>query len=846
MFMFGIAFMLYLIKISAPKGIWYNLRTADPVAHKVAITYQRHYRKVMKAQADIQFLKKCRDAEVYPTNVKWKILRKLKPYERLQYHKRNLKREIDARHETLRNLQKDNNTIDANLKQSLTWMKYMVFKISINRLLENELAKVKQRHGSKFDKLVVEKALKNGIEQNPNEVISNLTGEDLTNEEKEVLSYGLKHGVATNVKEEDIIPVVEAFYGKLLDIKIIKTSHMAPQRVKYALRAFAYNIIEIDDRRFGNDKKIIKVIRNLKKRMIILKPDKGQGVVLIKKLDYVSSMEKIFEDKSKFKEVDVDPTSTRTETIQAYLNTMLKRGEITEKEKWSMRPKAAVRARARGLPKMHKTFENLPPFRPVIDTMNTPYNGIGCFLKGILHPLTQNRFSLKDSFHAVEEIRKIDFDDITEEWCFVSFDVVSLFTNVPLKRTVNIILDRIYKEKKIDVKLNRSTLKKLILDCCTKTTFSFNEKLYEQIDGVCMGSSLGPILANIIMTELEKQTLDKLFKDNIIKFYARYVDDTLVLIKRDKINVVLETFNKFDPNLKFTVDEFEDGIVHFLDITIKDNGQIDMFTKPTNTGQYSHFDSFVPWRYKTSWAYALFVRAMKICSTNKLRSNQVNRIKKLLSWNGFSRYVRNKMISKFRIDYKSERQNVTKEDEIESLCLKIPYCGIEGDKLVKTFKRKIQKQLSRKLSIRVIYTTTKISDLCSAKDPLPEEQKFNVVYKITCPGCGEDYIGKTECCFGKRMLQQGTQLDQPMKMHLEKCERFNDIIAMYTLPDVIEDRVVNVNKDEFIKETVKSNSRIMKSSRDKSVLCYLESFMIQKHKSSINIGIKASKELQLF
>ena len=139
---------------------------------------------------------------------------------------------------------------------------------------------------------------------------------------------------------------------------------------------------------------------------------------------------------------------------------------------------------------------------------------------------------MKDSFHAVEEIRKINFADITEEWCFVSFDVVSLFTNVPLKRTVNIILDRIYKEKKIDVKLNRSTLKKLILDCCTKTTFSFNEKLYEQIDGVCMGSSLGPILANIIMTELEKQTLDKLFKDNIIKFYARYVDDTLVLIKR--------------------------------------------------------------------------------------------------------------------------------------------------------------------------------------------------------------------------------------------------------------------------------------------------------------------------
>ena len=59
MLMFGITFLLYLLKISARKGIWFNLRTADPVAHKIAITYQRHYRKVTKAL-------NCRDAKVYP------------------------------------------------------------------------------------------------------------------------------------------------------------------------------------------------------------------------------------------------------------------------------------------------------------------------------------------------------------------------------------------------------------------------------------------------------------------------------------------------------------------------------------------------------------------------------------------------------------------------------------------------------------------------------------------------------------------------------------------------------------------------------------------------------------
>ena len=52
--------------------------------------------------------------------------------------------------------------------------------------------------------------------------------------------------------------------------------------------------------------------------------------------------------------------------------------------------------------------------------------------------------------------------------------------------------------------------------------------MYKQIDGVSMRSSLGPTLANVIMTELEKYLLDKRINDGIIKFYIRYVDDTLV------------------------------------------------------------------------------------------------------------------------------------------------------------------------------------------------------------------------------------------------------------------------------------------------------------------------------
>ena len=60
---------------------------------------------------------------------------------------------------------------------------------------------------------------------------------------------------------------------------------MATQRVKYALRSFAYNFIDIEDKHFHKDSKRVKIMKNLKNRFVILKPDKGQGVVLLKKYD---------------------------------------------------------------------------------------------------------------------------------------------------------------------------------------------------------------------------------------------------------------------------------------------------------------------------------------------------------------------------------------------------------------------------------------------------------------------------------------------------------------------------------------------------------------------------------
>ena len=138
---------------------------------------------------------------------------------------------------------------------------------------------------------------------------------------------------------------------------------------------------------------------------------------------------------------------------------------------------------------------------------------------------------VKDSFTAAKKIREIPKELFDHGYRFVSFDVESLFTSVLLSKTINIIVDRKYNKKLLKTNIKKRAMKKLLKDCCTKNTFSFNNTIYEQIDGVSMGSCLGPVLANIVMTELETVIVDKLFAANLSTFHIRYVDDNLALIK---------------------------------------------------------------------------------------------------------------------------------------------------------------------------------------------------------------------------------------------------------------------------------------------------------------------------
>ena len=332
----------------------------------------------------------------------------------------------------------------------------------------------------------------------------------------------------------------------------------------------------------------------------------------------------------------------------------------------------------------------------------------------------------------------------------VSFDVSNLFTNVPLDYTIKLILDKIYKKKLIKTKLKRNELK-LLLELCTKEMhFTFNEKIYKQVDGVCMGSPLGPVLANVFMVELEETIAPKL--QTIMPIWKRYVDDTFTFVKKNHISEVIREINSFHPNIKFTHEVEKDGKIAFLDVllTKRRDGNIEtsVYRKPTNNNIYINWNAYGPRQWKLGTLSGIIRRAYDICSTEEGRSSELKFIFKVFTEiNGYPRYIVNNMMKKFE----ETNRNIVEPDENEgeekegrTLILKVPFRGQKGEALLKNMNNTLKRSLPE-TNFRIVHTGTKLSKYFSLKDKTNKQHMSNFIYKHGCKNkkCKDDYVGET-------------------------------------------------------------------------------------------------------
>nr|VZI00656.1 unnamed protein product [Spirometra erinaceieuropaei] len=170
-----------------------------------------------------------------------------------------------------------------------------------------------------------------------------------------------------------------------------------------------------------------------------------------------------------------------------------------------------------------------------------------------------------------------------------------------------------------------------------RTYFTFYGTIYEQVKGTPMGSPISGFIAEAVLQRLESLV----FQHHKPKFWARYVDDTFVVIDRDQLLKFKDRPNVVVPDIQITMEEEENNQLAFLDVLVcrKDCGGLKtkVFRKATNTMQVLNFNSNHPIIHKRSCVRTLYRRVETHCSEPEDKIAEVQYLRRVFKANGYPR-----------------------------------------------------------------------------------------------------------------------------------------------------------------------------------------------------------------
>ena len=281
---------------------------------------------------------------------------------------------------------------------------------------------------------------------------------------------------------------------------------------------------------------------------------------------YNSKLNDILIDDSKFREINKDPTTK----LKTRLNQL-----IVIANNFGNKYFASIRGHFSpgylyANPKIHKSTLD-PPMRPIISQVGTVTYDLAKSLCNIISPYMPRNFMIGSTYEFLEIARGTEDVKILS-----SLDVENLFTNVPVEETINIIIDCVYNHNEIKKPtIPQEILHELLHICTTETPFITPEgKLYTQVNGVSMGSALGPVFANYYMSNLENKMLPSFQSKHPIT-YCRYVDDIFVIAPNYAVLEELRLTLEKNSVLEFTFEIEKNKKLSFLDCLVtRDRGKL--------------------------------------------------------------------------------------------------------------------------------------------------------------------------------------------------------------------------------------------------------------------------------
>ena len=170
----------------------------------------------------------------------------------------------------------------------------------------------------------------------------------------------------------------------------------------------------------------------------------------------------------------------------------------------------------------------------------------------------------------------------------MSFDVVSLFTKVPIDDLLSLLPEL----NKLDLPHSNYVIIELIKLCKKDCKFEFNSKYHAQKFGMAMGNPLSPVLSNLYMEFFESRILSNILPANVI--WYRYVDDIICIWPlEENVNNFLTNLSDLVPSIKFTMESENDSSLPFLDCMINRVYKIFKFSIFRNLQMYQHMCTII-------------------------------------------------------------------------------------------------------------------------------------------------------------------------------------------------------------------------------------------------------------
>ena len=415
-----------------------------------------------------------------------------------------------------------------------------------------------------------------------------------------------------------------------------------------------------------------------------------------------------------------------------------------------------------------KTHKNDIPLRPVLSAPGSYNHDLAKFLVEGISQFSTSTFCVSDVSDFLTRFREVEF---SESSVLASFDVESLFTNVPLEQTIDLICDEIFKDRLFltirNVILVKGQFRELLEISVKNQLFVFGGVVYQQVDGTAMGSPLGPVLANYFLSFLEKKRVDWDLR-YAPSFYVRYVDDTLAIF-RDEFEVCAfwEYLNSLSV-LGFTFELAVDGAISFIGVMISKNGasvETNVFRR--SDIQFISNKSHVPVRYKIAGVRALVHRAKRICSFSGFLDGEVLKIKDAAKAAGLSSL-------KVQECVESVLNSCQPTSVVDSSApvptsptrwVRLPFVNHRRAASVSLLLRK-SNIMPAFVCSQSLYSLFRVKEGGCPSNSGPA----NVVYSFVCSTCSNQYIGLTSRPLSSRIKEHTTKSSPLSVAHRAVCQ----------------------------------------------------------------------------